>query len=148
MTAAVTDDSFGSEFTIRLNPSFDGNCQFVAISDQLQGAKQLIISQSDIRNRVMAHLHANQSTIDDKGLPMSLENYVTKDWNRYCDEMARDKTFGDHLTVLAAARIFNVQFLVISSLGVQATRLVTPAQNYDPCLSTLLIGHYAETGGG
>lgn len=52
------------------------------------------------------------------------------------------KTFAYHLTLQAAADLFNVEFNVISSLGPAATTVISP-QNSVP-ISSFYIGHFAE----
>lgn len=66
-------------------------------------------------------------------------------WLTYLQNVAKNATLGDHLTLQAAAGLFNVEFIVISSLGPAATTVISP-QNSVP-MSSFSIGHFAEGDG-
>ena len=54
-------------------------------------------------------------------------------------------SYGDHIiTLQRAAQIFQVQFLVVSTLGVDASSVVSPFGEYCEDLPTLVVGHIAE----
>lgn len=57
--------------------------------------------------------------------------------------MACDGTYGDHLTLQAAANVFQIQIIVFSTLGPTATQVISPANGGDP-LCTLHLGHFAD----
>lgn len=59
--------------------------------------------------------------------------------------MARNGTYGDHLTLQAAADLFNVEFIVVSSLGPDATTVISPLNSVP--ISSFYIGHFAEGDG-
>lgn len=59
--------------------------------------------------------------------------------------MARDGTYGDHLTLQAAADLLNVEFIVISSLGPAAKTILSPTDWLPLC--SFHIGHFAEGDG-
>lgn len=48
-------------------------------------------------------------------------------WDRYVASMAQDGEYGDQITLQAAAEIFNIEILVVSSLGPDATVVIAPA---------------------
>ena len=56
--------------------------------------------------------------------------------------MARNGTSGDHLTLQAAADVFNIQIVVYSTLGTLATQTISP-MNGCP-IATFYVGHFAE----
>jgi len=66
-----------------------------------------------------------------------------KTWEQYCNDMARDGTWGDHLTLIAATELFNIKVIIISSV---------PGDNYvvdiNPEFSKprriVMLSHYAE----
>ena len=60
--------------------------------------------------------------------------------------MACDGTCGDHLTLQAAANVFQIQIIVFSTLGPTATQIISPANGGDP-LCTLHLGYFAEGDG-
>jgi len=45
--------------------------------------------------------------------------------NAYLISMSNSGTFGDHITLARIAQMFNVQFVIFSSLGPTATRLIS-----------------------
>lgn len=55
-----------------------------------------------------------------------MQNFTTDAWATYLENMARNGTFGNHLTLQAAADLFNVEFIAISSLGPSATTIISP----------------------
>ena len=59
--------------------------------------------------------------------------------------MAQDGTYGDHLTLHFAADLYNMEFIVISSLGPSATAIISPLQSLP--LYSFHIGHFAEGDG-
>lgn len=56
--------------------------------------------------------------------------------------MARDGTYGDHITLQAAADVFNIQIVIYSTLGKMATQRISP-MNSSPT-ATFYLGHFAE----
>jgi len=67
----------------------------------------------------------------------------------YLRTMSENGEYGDHITLQCIAEMFNVQILVVSSLGVSQNTLVTPSgePRFSEHLPTLLIGHYPENNG-
>ena len=59
--------------------------------------------------------------------------------------MACNGTYGDHLTLQAAADVFNIQIVVYSTLGTLATQTISP-MNGSP-IATFYLGHFAEGAG-
>lgn len=74
-----------------------------------------------------------------------MQNFTTDAWPTYLEDMARNGTFGNHLTLQAAADLFNVEFIVISSLGPSATTVISPLNSVP--ISSFYIGHFAEGDG-
>ena len=64
-------------------------------------------------------------------------------WDKYLESMACDRTYGDHLTLQAAANVFQIQIIVFSTLGPIATQVISPANGGNP-LCSLHLGHFAE----
>ena len=67
-------------------------------------------------------------------------------WNKH-------STFGDHMTLLAMAKLYNVQFMVLSTLGLESTSLISPlfenthSFEIDEQIPLLFLGHSAEKDG-
>ena len=40
--------------------------------------------------------------------------------------------------------MFNIQFVIVSTLGVDATSIISPCGQYDDSLPLLVLGHFAE----
>lgn len=59
--------------------------------------------------------------------------------------MAQDHTFGDQLTLFAAANLFNVNIKIVSSLGPGASRGFQLTSSIP--IATLFLGHFAENHG-
>ena len=58
--------------------------------------------------------------------------------------MQNSGTYGDHLTLQRTSTIFNVQLMIVSTLGVDATAILSPHGHYDESLPLLILGHFAE----
>ena len=56
--------------------------------------------------------------------------------------MAMDRIYGDQITLQAAADLYNIEFLVVSSLGHNATTLISPSVSIP-----VQLGIYAEQHG-
>jgi hypothetical protein len=128
---------FTTHFKIRLNPVGDGSCQFVSMSDQLSTAG-IVIPPEELRLRVVSFLA-------DEGSYMS--SFIPYDWEVYLANMSQCHTYGDHLTLQSVANIYDVNFVVISSLGPRGTRLISSSADIEHQRErpNLLLGHYAET---
>lgn len=58
--------------------------------------------------------------------------------------MGEAGTFGDHIALQGAAQIFHTHFLIVSTLGMDATSIVSPTEGYHKEMPTLVLGHIAE----
>ena len=126
-------------FSIRLDPTPNGDCQFSAVADQHEtiGVHR---SAETLRQEVVSDLRRNPILHD--GTP--LDNFVGRNnLLAYLMSMSHSGTFGDHITLSRMSEMFNVQFIVFSSLGPQATRLISPYGTFDD-IPVLFLGHEAE----
>ena len=55
-----------------------------------------------------------------------------------------DGTYGDHITLQRASQIFNFQFLIVSTLGLDAASVISPSGDYCKSLPLLVLGHLAK----
>ena len=62
-------------------------------------------------------------------------------FNKYLNRIGIDETFGDEITFRAAAELFNIEFVIISTLGRAAEATITP-QNFSP-QGRVYLGHFA-----
>ena len=123
-----------AHFLISYDPPGDGNCQFSVVCEALRNIG-LYRSVKTLREEIVEYLKDHPH----------MQNLTTDAWSTYLQNMAKNGTFGDHLTLQAAADHFNVEFNVISSLGPAATTVISP-QNSVP-ISSFYIGHFAEGDG-
>ena len=81
----------------------DGNCQFRALADQLFRDQE---RHAEIRAAVVAQLRRDRE---------AYSVFVPEDFDAYVREMSRATTWGDHITLQAAADAYGVAMCVISS---------------------------------
>jgi len=111
----------------------DGNCQFRALSDQLYGSEAYHL---DIRLRVVEQLQACKDAYCGF-VPGNFEAYVMK--------VGCDRTWGDHVTLQAAADAFGVEVNVLTDYLTEAFIKVSPDQRKTQkvlCLSFWAEVHY------
>ena len=67
----------------------------------------------------------------------SLADYIT--------HMARDGTYGDQITLYAAANLYNIDIQIVSSLRVGEQHAFNPSASVSE--ATVYLGHFAENQG-
>ena len=151
-TFVLAFSAFGnSGLLIQHNPAKDGSCQFISVAYLLQRELNTVVSGPEIRQRVVDFLRDSPHYLD--GPPIDFSSCLSQrdglTVENYLKNMEMASTFGDHITLTAMACIYRVQFVVISSLGANATQLISPfADNqFTDEIPALLVGHYAETQG-
>jgi hypothetical protein len=124
------------------NPPGNGNCQFAALAYQL---RLLGISRSaeTLRKKILRYLKTHP--LDEDGFPLYEWVPHFQSWPDYLVHMAQDHTFGDQLTLFAAANLFNVNIQIVSSLGAGASHVFQPTSSIP--IATLFLGHFAENHG-
>eukprot|EP00658_Telonema_sp_P-2_P002718 TRINITY_DN11014_c0_g1_i13.p1 TRINITY_DN11014_c0_g1~~TRINITY_DN11014_c0_g1_i13.p1 ORF type:complete len:272 (+),score=52.86 TRINITY_DN11014_c0_g1_i13:405-1220(+) len=116
----------------------DGNCQFHAIVDSLEG-----VTHSELRAQLVDWLEANpEYTVNPEDSQTAIAHYLDADpsWSTFCGRMRQAGQYGDHLTLIAAAECTGSCIVVITSQadGVNyhvQPRLVTP-------MRTIYLVHY------
>ena len=74
-----------------------------------------------------------------------LASYIVGgDVDEYLAGMRNSGTFGDCMTLQRAAQLYQVNFFIFSSLGSQATTVVSPHEEFNYQLPPLNLGHMAE----
>ena len=91
-----------------------------------------------MREEIVKYLETHP--LDEDGLPLYEWVPHFDSWPKYLTHMAQDHTYGDQLTLYAAANIH-----IISSLGACASHVFHPGLNVPA--TTLFIGHFAENHG-
>jgi hypothetical protein len=139
--------------TVSIDPPKDGDCQFAAAAYLLNHLMQLTLTPETVRADVIRFLGGNDNAFLRDGTPFNFQEHLVTTQQKtihsrdsYLHNMSRKGTFGDHVTLIAIACTYNVQFVVLSSLGEEATRLISPNMNssYDDSLPTAFLGHFAE----
>jgi len=64
-------------------------------------------------------------------------------WDRYLSSMAQDGQYGDQITLQAAAEIFNIEILLVFSLGPDAIAVIAPTST----IPMAHFGHFAKENG-
>ena len=108
--------------------------QFDAVSDQLQ-AFGINRSGRQLREEAVKHIVGNMR---------GYHNFRTENENIYVEKMKKVSEYGVHLTLIALAREYNVQFLAISSAGLPHCRIVSNDSKVDNERITLTLGHIPE----
>ena len=124
-------------FQVVYNPNGDGNCQFEALRFWLQ-TLGIYRSVEALREEIVQYLTQNHDNV--YGIP--LENFAAMPWDRYLVSMAQDGEYGDQITLQAAAEIFNIEILVVSSVGPDATAVIIPTSTIP--MAQIQLGHFAE----
>lgn len=126
---------------VRFDPPKDGNCPFSALCNQLTQI-DIFRAQKTLREELVEYLQTHPDGADG----FTLELFVGSPWDEYFKSMACYGTYGDHLTLQAAVKVFQIQIIVFSTLGPTATQIISPANGGDP-LCTLHLDHFAEGDG-
>lgn len=108
----------------------DGACQFRSLADQLYRSEKL---HAYVRERVCQQLrhHADWYC-----------GHVPGDYRRYCNDMARSSTWGDHVTLQAAADTFGARIWVLTSYEASDFLEIEPRQR--DSTRVLLLSFFAE----
>ena len=64
-------------------------------------------------------------------------------WDDYITHMARDGTYGDQITLYAAANLYNIDIQIVSSLGVGGQHVFSPSASVSA--ATVYLGHFTES---
>ena len=98
-------------FLVSLDPQKNGNCQFNAIADQLRQNSMIKndITGNIVREKVIHYMTEFATQFD--GF------HTANTWNDYLNDMAKETTFGDHLTFFAACCVFEVRVLILDALN-------------------------------
>ena len=98
-----------------------------------------------MRKEIVDYLQNNQ--VDNDGSPflLHLEDSEFPSWQEYLQYMARKNTFGDQLTLFAAANVYNIDIQIVSTLVAGAQHVFHPSSSIP--LAIVYLGHFAENHG-
>lgn len=81
----------------------DGNCQFRSLSDQLYRTPS---HHKLVREQIVKHLKRNSE---------QFRGFISDDFDSYCKQMSKKGTWGDHVTLKAAADCFGIHMWLLTS---------------------------------
>ena len=132
-------NDFPSSIEIIYDPLKYGDCQFDAVAHQLH---EININRSgeQLRHEAVKYLFSNRHFFGH-----FFQNI--QEFHNYLKRMKRPSTYGDHFTLQALSKIFNVQFLICSVRGPDHNNLISDTGVYSPNLPLLTLGYYPEEEG-
>lgn len=80
----------------------DGNCLFAAVSHQYYGD---VSHATTLRERAVSWMRQNANLVLPNGAELSAFSYGVPDWEKYCDDMARPGSWGDHVVLIALSNV-------------------------------------------
>jgi len=160
ISLAFTDGA--GNVDIVFNPTENGDCQFAAIAHllQLHGVKETI-SASDVRHEIVMYMTQNpfcsesfSGASDRPTEPVPLSAFLQKevdgsDWVIYLKRMSLLGTYGDHLTLRSAAKMYNIQFVLFSTHPNIGVTVISPKESgvLELGIPMVCLGHVAESMG-
>ncbi|CAN1346382.1 OVARIAN TUMOR DOMAIN-containing deubiquitinating enzyme 9 [Linum perenne] len=108
----------------------DGNCQFRALSDQFY---RTLEHHEFVRQQVVKQL---------KSCPEMYEGYVPMAYEEYIEKMSKNGEWGDHVTLQAAADMYGVKIIVITSF--KDTCYIEILPNFQRSERVILLSFWAE----
>ena len=93
----------------------DGNCQFRAIADQLYDSPD---RYKEVRADIVEHLRSNVSLYS--GFVHDIQ------YDAYIEDMRRDRTWGDHVTLQAASNVYGLEIQLYTSYDEDWERVIVP----------------------
>ncbi|EGC28392.1 hypothetical protein DICPUDRAFT_160229 [Dictyostelium purpureum] len=118
----------------------DGNCQMYALSDQIFGDLK---HSFEIRRAIATWLIKNKNLTLKNGAKISQFAHTTN-WNKYCNQMARRGTWGDHLTLIAAAEVYKSKITIISSVESNSSFFIEIVPSSIENDRAIILSHHAE----
>jgi hypothetical protein len=118
----------------------DGNCQMYSMSDQLWKS---LDHHRVVRMDIVSWLRKNCELELPNGA--KLKDFVHgMTWESYCDGMAKDGTWGDHLTLIAASELYAARIMIISSTVDEASFITEIVPTTQAVQRSIFLCHYAE----
>lgn len=134
--------TFRDEFIIILDPPKNGNCQFSTVVSLLEKHLNVMTTAAQLRNDVVEYFLGSPCFFN--STPMEFSNFIKPlDVSSYLKAMVLNGTYGDHVRLQPLTCLYKVQFIVLSSLGEERTRIISPdiSDNFLSTLPTLPLGH-------
>lgn len=115
----------------------DGNCQFASLSFQLYGDPHL---HRHIRQQVCKQLAQNSALYD---CFVCYDNRIPN-YDEYCKKMTCLNEWGDNITLQAAADVFQIKILLITSFVDQPLIEITPSDSSIFPKRIVIMSFYSE----
>eukprot|EP01060_Flectonema_neradi_P038765 TRINITY_DN824_c4_g1_i1.p1 TRINITY_DN824_c4_g1~~TRINITY_DN824_c4_g1_i1.p1 ORF type:complete len:398 (+),score=72.49 TRINITY_DN824_c4_g1_i1:523-1716(+) len=109
----------------------DGNCQFRSLAYFLKGDED---NFQTVRKEVALYLKKNRDTYS---------NFIDEDFDEYCEEMSSTNRWGDHVTLDAAANLYEHACQLVSSSS-EPTKTIRPRDPLSDTVSTLCFSYLKE----
>ena len=124
-----------AQITVLFDPrqSF-GSCQFESVAHQLSLVGIHRSSQA-LRHEAVQHIRQFQ------GMYIA---FIVGNPDEYINNMSKESTYGDHLSLLALSRVYNVQFLIVSADGPEHTVFISPDGTWSKQMFLLSLGYFPE----
>ena len=71
----------------------------------------------DMKRLIKQRSKLGKKHVDAEGFPLDL--YLEVPFGKYLDNILNDGTYDDEITLRAAAELFNIELLLVSTLGLQ-----------------------------
>jgi hypothetical protein len=110
----------------------DGNCQFRAIADQLYDSPD---RYKEVRADIVEHLRSNESLYS--GFVHDIQ------YDAYIEDMGRDRTWGDHVTLQAASNVYGLEIQLYTSYDEDWERVIVPTDGGN-IRRVIQLSFYAE----
>ena len=130
-----TDMLKNQGYKIISDQSGNGSCQFSAIAYFLC-LFGFYCSANQLCEEIVDYLKTQRK--NEEGQPYEL--FAGIPWSSYLNEMRLNGTYGDHTSLAAISRMYNVHIYVIFSLGLQTTVNI----NQENRRQTMVLEYYAE----
>ena len=89
-----------------------------------------------MQREIVRYLTENPNNQD--GFPFEL--FVGMPWSQYLTSMAQNGTYRDQITLQAVANLFNMEIVIISTLGSNAKTVISP--QFSTPFASLTLGHF------
>ena len=109
----------------------DGNCQFRSLAYFLKGDED---NYEVVRKEVVEYLKDHQDTYC---------NFVDEDFDVYCDDMSSTNRWGDHVTLDAAANLYDHSCHLVSSSS-EPTKTIKPRDSKSDTVTSLYFSYLKE----
>lgn len=120
-----------------------GDCMFHALRHQLF-THGIDIDSMMIRQQIVTFLRSNPTLTMPDGSVVNFEDFIyhRNGWNSYLNDMSRSGMWGDYLTLIAAANVFGVRIIIVSSLPGTNDVTIDPMDSMNT--TEIYLGHLHE----